>query len=510
MIDDEDNILLSLQEELARDIPTVAQVLESLRKELDDPEISAFRNLRHMTAEQWDTFNPHTGMFEIPQQDGADDIDPTQQLLKKKKRRAHARRSYHYKISQYKTSPYYMNYLSSDIVQIPGANDDTVRNQAKRLSLNPKSAFRSWFKMPLYKVETLAAQLVADEIIHLSHHCRTEANLQIKSELLVLGALAILSGSVNGFRKLPLVTHICATEHSKFFLKFVKYLFDKRADYIYLPRDDLELRAVMKRYEEMGIPGAMGSVDVVHVKWSNCPAGDFNRAKGKQSYPSLAFECISDFDRRICHVHGPQFGTRNDKHIVKMDIGVAAIEKNYSHVPWSYFDECGVIHEEKGAFLICDNGYLHWPTLICPFMRSEGSSPLESCFSANIESVRKDVECCFGILKGRWKSLDSGFKHRRIQICQHTFFACCVLHNMMLDEMVREEPPPRLGRGCQMPNDGIWLEGPTELLPSNENTSKTFTMLKLQLHRRRNILAHHLWVWKSKCKNREIVPNSIA
>jgi len=356
MIDDEDNILLSLQEELARDIPTVAQVLESLRKELDDPEISAFRNLRHMTAEQWDTFNPHTGMFEIPQQDGADDIDPTQQLLKKKKRRAHARRSYHYKISQYKTSPYYMNYLSSDIVQIPGANDDTVRNQAKRLSLNPKSAFRSWFKMPLYKVETLAAQLVADEIIHLSHHCRTEANLQIKSELLVLGALAILSGSVNGFRKLPLVTHICATEHSKFFLKFVKYLFDKRADYIYLPRDDLELRAVMKRYEEMGIPGAMGSVDVVHVKWSNCPAGDFNRAKGKQSYPSLAFECISDFDRRICHVHGPQFGTRNDKHIVKMDIGVAAIEKNYSHVPWSYFDECGVIHEEKGAFLICDNG----------------------------------------------------------------------------------------------------------------------------------------------------------
>jgi len=510
MIDDEDNILLSLQEELARDIPTVAQVLESLRKELDDPEISAFRNLRHMTAEQWDTFNPHTGMFEIPQQDGADDIDPTQQLLKKKKRRAHARRSYHYKISQYKTSPYYMNYLSSDIVQIPGANDDTVRNQAKRLSLNPKSAFRSWFKMPLYKVETLAAQLVADEIIHLSHHCRTEANLQIKSELLVLGALAILSGSVNGFRKLPLVTHICATEHSKFFLKFVKYLFDKRADYIYLPRDDLELRAVMKRYEEMGIPGAMGSVDVVHVKWSNCPAGDFNRAKGKQSYPSLAFECISDFDRRICHVHGPQFGTRNDKHIVKMDIGVAAIEKNYSHVPWSYFDECGVIHEEKGAFLICDNGYLHWPTLICPFMRSEGSSPLESCFSANIESVRKDVECCFGILKGRWKSLDSGFKHRRIQICQHTFFACCVLRNMMLDEMVREEPPPRLGRGCQMPNDGIWLEGPTELLPSNENTSKTFTMLKLQFNRRRNLLAHHLWVWKSKCKNREIVPNLIS
>ena len=292
MIDDKDDIVLSIQEDLARELPTLAQVKESLRTELDDPEISMFRNIRHMTSAQWDTFNAHSGMFENP----IDVIDPAQQLSKKK-RRAHARRSYHYKIGRYETSPYYLNYLSNDIVQIPGAIDDTVRNQANRLSLNPKSIFRSWFKMPLYKVETLAAQLVvADEIIHLSHHCQTEASLHIKSELLVLGALAVLSGSVNGFRKLPLVTHICATEHSKFFQKFVKYLFDKRADYIYLPHDELELQAVMKRYEEMGIPGAMGSVDVVHIKWSNCPAGDFNRAKGKQSYPSLAFECISDFD----------------------------------------------------------------------------------------------------------------------------------------------------------------------------------------------------------------------
>ena len=100
------------------------QVKESLRMELDNPEISMFRNIRHMTSAQWDTFNAHSGMFEIP----LDDIDPAQP---KKKRRAHTRRSYHYKIGRYETSPYYLNYLSDDVVQIPGANDDTVRNQAK-------------------------------------------------------------------------------------------------------------------------------------------------------------------------------------------------------------------------------------------------------------------------------------------------------------------------------------------------------------------------------------------
>ncbi len=87
-------------------------------------------------------------------------------------------------------------------------------------------------------------------------------------------------------------------------------MYDIRFEYIYLPRDEEELLPpVTKRYEgEVGLPGCMGSVDVVHVKWSNCPAGDSNRAKGKESFPSLAFECISDFDRRITGVYGPQFG----------------------------------------------------------------------------------------------------------------------------------------------------------------------------------------------------------
>jgi hypothetical protein len=244
------------------------------------------------------------------------------------------------------------------MVQVPDANNNTVWNQTRRLSINPKSSFRSWFKMPLYKVEELAAQLVTEEIIGCSHHCWTEAAIQIKSELLVLGALSILSGSVSGFQNLPLVSNICATEHSKFFQTFVQFLYNKCNDYIFLPRNDVELRAVMCCYEENGLPGAMGSVDVVHVKWSNCPKGDFNCVKGKESYPSLAFKCISDFDRRICHVHGPQFGTRNDKHIVKMDEGVILIGADHLEAEWKYFDEQGNIVTEKGAYLICDNDYL--------------------------------------------------------------------------------------------------------------------------------------------------------
>ena len=105
----------------------------------------------------------------------------------------------------------------------------------------------------------------------------------------------------------------------------------------------------MRSYEEIGLPGAMGSVDVVHVKWLNCPAGDYNQPKGKELYPSLAFECISDFNWCICHVHGPQFGTRNDKHIVKMDVGNASIAGVYLNVTRKYYDEYANIIQENGA-----------------------------------------------------------------------------------------------------------------------------------------------------------------
>jgi len=52
----------------------------------------------------------------------------------------------------------------------------------------------------------------------------------------------------------------------------------------------------MQAYEDNYLPGCGESVDVVNVKWSKCPAGDYNHVKGKEGYPSVAFEVITGFD----------------------------------------------------------------------------------------------------------------------------------------------------------------------------------------------------------------------
>ena len=187
---------------------------------------------------------------------------------------------------------------------------------------------------------------------------------------------------------LTLNTHISAEEHRLYFLKFVEMFSNNQRDYISLPCNKEELEEVMGRYRDVGLPGAMGSVDVVHCKWGKCPAGDFNRAKGKEGYPTLAFQCISDFDRRINGIFGPQWGTRNDKHIVKLDPNVKQIREGwYKNVEWCYYAVDGTVATDVGAYLISDNGYLRWPITICPFTHAKKTT-LEGYFSCNFECAQ--------------------------------------------------------------------------------------------------------------------------
>jgi hypothetical protein len=95
----------------------------------------------------------------------------------------------------------------------------------------------------------------------------------------------------------------------KFFFDFLDAIVDMKDEYIFLPANVAALTRVMKCYESVGLPGACGSMNVVHVKWSKCPAGNYNRAKGKEGYPTMAFQCITDYNRRILAIYGPQFGT---------------------------------------------------------------------------------------------------------------------------------------------------------------------------------------------------------
>jgi hypothetical protein len=87
------------------------------------------------------------------------------------------------------------------------------------------------------------------------------------------------------------------------------------------------------------------------------PLGDLNRAKGKESFPSLALECVTDFNWRIMGVCGPQYQPQNHKEIVKLDPAVHKVSSGWpSKTFWRYYSESGRIQGLEGMYLFATMG----------------------------------------------------------------------------------------------------------------------------------------------------------
>ncbi len=198
------------------------------------------------------------------------------------------------------------------------------------------SEFKVWFRMPLYKIEALVDKFIDRGWVRLSSCYSDHTVFHIRVHLLVVGCLDRL-GNGTQFCKLHAVSHISTTKHYHFFHKFLDKMCSIKGEWINLPQNKEELCHVAAVYDAEGLSGCYGSINVVHVKWGNCPAEDYSHSKGKETYPSIAWEVTTDSNHQIMSVFGPQFGTCNDKLIFHMDDGVNKIKNSwYSNVKWKY------------------------------------------------------------------------------------------------------------------------------------------------------------------------------
>ena len=80
----------------------------------------------------------------------------------------------------------------------------------------------------------------------------------------------------------------------------------------------------------------------------------------------------------------------------------------YGNVEYQLLDVHGVPYTVKGCWILCDGGYHKWRAMQCPVKIPIYQNEKE--WSEMMESMRKDVECAFGILKGRFRILKYGFR----------------------------------------------------------------------------------------------------
>ena len=192
------------------------------------------------------------------------------------------------------------------------------------------------------------------------------------------------------------------------------------------PESDAELTKIERVYAKMGFPGCLGSVDGVHVGWARCPSRLLPRHKGAKGYPSRSFNVTVDHRRFIQHVAASKPGTMNDKSSVRHDPFIVGVRAGlYRHFRFRVRGRT-----LTGGWLMSDGGYHRWRCLQCP--RPHDSRRHIKAWSKALESVRKDVECTFGMMKGRFRILKLPFECQHEQHIDYVFYTCAYLHNRVL------------------------------------------------------------------------------
>jgi hypothetical protein len=220
----------------------------------------------------------------------------------------------------------------------------------------------------------------------------------------------------------------CFTIFHQFIDGMVEHFFDM---FVSIPQSD-QLRKVMEVYKMLGFNGCFGSIDCTHIFWKRCPNRWANYCQGKEKCTTLSFQVAVDHDKRIIMCSGAFFGAANDKLIVKeVPETRALIDGSMKDVFYSLYDGMGNVITVKGAYLITDAGFLQIGAFMDPRIHSWSSDDVR--WAEFLESIRKDVECLFGILKNRFRFLWGYNESKHYLTIENAFKTCCILHNMILD-----------------------------------------------------------------------------
>jgi hypothetical protein len=133
------------------------------------------------------------------------------------------------------------------------------------------------------------------------------------------------------------------------------------------PRTDAEVSDATRVYQMLGMGPAVGSTDCTHIELGNCPNNFKISCTGKSGKPTLSYSLTCSHQRKILHVTCGFAGSKNDKHISRLDSFITAVgaDSIYRNFEWTLDVTETTTVQRQGVYLICDGGYHKWGHMIC-------------------------------------------------------------------------------------------------------------------------------------------------
>ena len=305
-----------------------------------------------------------------------------------------------------------------------------VQNPLKREG----KLFRRRFRLPFPVFQFLVELCTRHNVFLCKYKCRIPIQAKILGCLRILARgncaddVNELSNSVMGESTVNAIfTQFVTGMTTHIYPCFVKF-----------PQGDL-LTKILEQYAAVGLPGCVGSMDCTHIKWFLCPKKERHNAIGKEGFPTIAFQVCVDHSKRVLSVSQHFLGNINDKTICKNDLfSLGIMHGALKNIKYQLWDASGKKYNCQGGYIIVDGGYIDHICFIDPDKHRLTRD--EVLFAEWLESVRKDVECFFGILKIRWRLFLNAICYHSTTTMEFAFKTACCLHNMILvyDETIHQ------------------------------------------------------------------------
>ena len=206
------------------------------------------------------------------------------------------------------------------------------------------------------------------------------------------------------------------------------------SDYYLRTPSKSDARKIVALHKKVyGIDGCMGCLDVTKIHWGACPVAWKGQFEGKEGFPTIGLEAVSDYNLWIWHSAFGFPGSLNNINVWDRSPVLESMLDDHHDKIYFSFNIDG--HDFDQLYYLVDGIY---PSLSC-FLTTiiDPTTTLDSFFAPKQEGWRKSIERAFGVLKKKFLSggTKSVLYHREDMFYLVT--ATILMHNMMVEERIR-------------------------------------------------------------------------
>nr|GEW22291.1 hypothetical protein [Tanacetum cinerariifolium] len=165
-----------------------------------------------------------------------------------------------------------------------------------------------------------------------------------------------------------------------------------------------------------------------HDPWDLDVSWQGQYGRGDKKYPTIMLEAVASQDLLIWHAFYGIAGPNNDINVLDNSPLFDDLLDDLAPVVPYVVNEV----EYRNVYYLASGIYPKWVSLIKSF--TVATDPKHTYFKQHQESARKDVECAFRVLQGRWGFIQQPTRAYEVNTLCKIMYVGILMHNMILED----------------------------------------------------------------------------